>query len=122
MTSAGFSRSISSRMRSRHVSASRYSGDAIDRQPLAAQLDLVLGLLAGAVENRTDVARHVRRHLQQQRGFADARLAAEQHERAGDDAATQDAIELVDAGGHSRRVRGLNVAVELGRRAPDTRP
>ena len=41
-------------MRSRHVSASRYSGDAIDRQPLATQLDLMLGFFARAVEDRTD--------------------------------------------------------------------
>ena len=89
----------------------------VDRQPLAAQLDLMLGLFARAVENGTDVARHVRGHLQQQRGFSDARLAAEQHERAGNDAATEDAIELGDARRNPRRVGGLDVAVELGGRA-----
>jgi hypothetical protein len=39
----------------------------------------------------------VRRRLQQQRGLADAGLAAEQHQRSGHDAAAEHAIELVDA-------------------------
>ena len=73
-----------------------------DAEPLAARLDLVLGLLAGAVEHRADRARHVRRGLQQQRRLADARLAAEQHQRAGHDAAAEHAIELVDAGRQAR--------------------
>ena len=90
---------------------------AIDREPLAAQLDLVLRLLARAVEDRAYGARDVRRDLQQQRRLSDTRLAAEQHERAGDDAAPEDAIELGDARRNAWRVGGLNVAVELCRRA-----
>ena len=69
-----------------------------DAEPIAAALDLVLGLLARRVEHRTDLAREVRGGLQQQRRLADARLAAEQHERAGHDAAAEHAIELADAG------------------------
>ena len=69
--------------------------------------------LAGAVEHRADGARHVRGRLQQQRGLADARLAAEQHERAGHDAAAEHAIELVDAGRQPRVLFDLDVRVEL---------
>ncbi len=69
-----------------------------DAKAIAAALDLVLGLFAGCVENRADLAREVRGRLQQQRRLADARLAAEQHERTGHDAAAEHAIELADAG------------------------
>ena len=54
--------------------------------------------------------------MQQQRRLADARLAAEQDERAGHDAAAEHAIELVDAGRQARVLLDLDVGVEL--RAP----
>ena len=69
-----------------------------DAEAIAAALDLVLGLLARRVEHRADFAREVRGRLQQQRGLADAGLAAEQHQRPGHDAAAEHAIELADAG------------------------
>ena len=90
-----------------------------DRQPLAARFDLVLGFLARAVEHRPDRARHVRRRLQQQRRLADARLAAEQHQRSGHDAAAEHAIELVDAGRQPRVLLDLDVRVQP--RAPRRR-
>ena len=71
---------------------------ALDAEPLAARLDLVLGLFARAVEHRAERLREVRRRLQQQRGLADARLAADQHERSRHDAAAEHAIELADPG------------------------
>ena len=43
--------------------------------------------------------------LQQQRGLADARLAAEQHERARHDAAAEHAIEFTDARADAARRR-----------------
>ena len=118
-TSAGLSRATSSRMRSRHVSASRYSGAVADAQPLAAALHLVLGFLARGVEHRADGAGEVRRRLQQQRGLADAGLAAEQHERARHDAAAEHAVELVDAGRQPHGLRRFDVGVQ--RRACSTR-
>ena len=56
--------------------------------------------------------------LQQQRRFADARLAADQHERSGHDAAAEHAIELADAGRQPLGDDGVDVGVELrpGRR------
>ena len=84
-----------------------------DAEPVAARLDLMLRFLAGAVEHRPDRVREMRRGLQQQRRLADARLAADQHERSGNDAAAQHAIELVDAGRRAaptRRCRFLRTA------------
>ena len=43
--------------------------------------------------------------LQQQRRLADARVAADQHHAAGDDAAAEHAVELVDAGRRGARPR-----------------
>ena len=43
------------------------------------------------------------RRLQQERRLADARLAAEQHERAGHEPAAEDPVELPDAGRRARR-------------------
>ena len=58
----------------------------------------MLGLFTGAVKHRTGRLREVRRRLQQQRGLADAWLAADQDQRAGHDAAAQHAVELADPG------------------------
>ena len=85
----------------------------LDAEPLAARLDLVFGLLAGAVEHGPDRLGEVRRRLQQQRRLADARLAADQHEGAGHDAAAEHAVELADAGRDPLRDDGVDVGVEL---------
>ena len=103
-----------------------------DAEPVAAALDLVLRLLAGRVEHGADVAGEVRRRLQQQRGLADAGLAAEQHQRSRDDAAAEHAVEFADAGRQPLGLRRLDfavqprralraelgIAVDRGRRAP----
>ena len=83
-----------------------------DAEPFAARLHLVLRFLARAVEHRPHRAGERRGHLQQQRGLADPRFAAEQHQRAGDDAAAEHAVELLDAGGEPRRVGHLDVGVK----------
>ena len=74
-----------------------------DAETIAARLDLMLGLLARGIEHGADVCAKLRGRLQQQRRLADARLAAEQDERAGHDAAAEHAIELADAGRMPRR-------------------
>ncbi len=86
---------------------------ALDAEALAARLDLVLGFFARAVEHRPDGLREVRRRLQQQRRLADARLAADQHERSRHDAAAEHAIELADAGRQPLGDDGVDVGVEL---------
>src|SRR4029453_18598711 len=63
--------------------------------------------------HRPDAMREVRRGLQQQGGFADARLAAEEHQRSRDDAAAEDAIEFADAGGDAVGLRRFNFPVLL---------
>ena len=48
-------------------------------------------------------------NLKQQGGFADARLAADEHRAARYDAAAEDPVELSDAGGRARRVVGIDL-------------
>ena len=48
-------------------------------------------------------------HLEQQRGFADARLPADKHDRSGNDSPAQNAVELADAGGQARGLRFVNL-------------
>src|SRR5262249_35584122 len=67
----------------------------------ATNFDLVLRFFAGAIEHRPDVRRVMRRRLQEQRGFADARLTTEQHERTRHQSAAEHAIELAHARRHT---------------------
>jgi hypothetical protein len=62
--------------------------------------------------------RKVGRRLQQDRRLADARLAAEQNERAGDKAAAQDTVELVDAGRDSFADDRFDLVVQAGSLGP----
>ncbi len=87
---------------------------AADAKPLATRFDLMLRLFAGAVQHRADRPRHVGRRLQQQRRLADARLAAQQHQRTRDDAAAQHAVEFVDGGGEPRVLLDLDIRVQPG--------
>ncbi len=83
-----------------------------DLETLTPRFDLVFRFLAGAVQHRPDRPRHVRGGLEQQRGLADARFAAEQDERSGDDAAAEHAIELADARREPGVLFDLDVAVQ----------
>ena len=119
--SAGLTRPTSSRMRSMQVSGEQVQRRIADAEPIAARLDLMLGFFARRVEHRADALREVRRRLQQQRGLADARLAAEQHQRSGNDAAAQHAIEFADAGGDAIGLRRFDVRVLLRARCGNSR-
>ena len=67
-------------------------------EPVGAQLHLQRRFLAGHVQ-RAHVGRlELRRDLQQDRGLADPRLAADQHHRARHDAAAEHEVELGEAG------------------------
>jgi hypothetical protein len=92
-------------------------------QPVAARLDLVFRLLARGIEHRTDVVGEVGRRLQQQGRLAYARLAAEQDQGSGDNAAAQHPVELVDAGGDAVSVGSFDLRVLLrpARRHPEGR-
>ena len=86
-----------------------------DAEPIAARFDLMLGFFAGRIQHGADRLREVRGGLQQQRRLADARLAAEQHERSGNDAAAEHAIELADAG---RDASACDASISAYRFAP----
>ena len=68
----------------------------VQLQPLCAHGHLLAGFLAGNIEHIRLLGQPIR-HLQKQRGFADARLAPGQHNAARHDAAAQHAIQLADA-------------------------
>ena len=55
------------------------------------------------------VALIARKRGQEQRRLADARLAADEHERGGHEAAAEHAVELRHAGRDPRRLLGLDV-------------
>ena len=100
--------------------------EAVERQvePRGAAGDLRQRLLAGHVQAFQPRAggrgRHLRQRLQQQRRLADARIAADQHHRAFDQAAAEHAVELADAGGHARILAMAHVLErgDLGRIDP----
>src|SRR4029434_10430685 len=73
-------------------------GRCTDAEPVAAALDLVLGFLARGIKDWSNVSGEMGCRLQQQRGFADARVATQQYERTPHDAAAEYAIEFTDAG------------------------
>ena len=112
MRSAGFRRSTASITRSRQVSASRYNGACSSDKPLTPHLDLVFGFLTRAVEHRPDHRGEMCSGLQEQRRLADARFAADQHERTGDQPSTQHAIELADPGAPAIGDHRIDVCIQ----------
>jgi len=67
-------------------------------QPLAPQADLADGLLAGNIEHPAPLAGQSVQRLKHQGGLADAGVAADQHQRAGYQSASQYAVELPNVG------------------------
>ena len=80
--------------------------------PLSAQAHLRRGFLAARVEHASAGPGRLRRHLEEQRRLADARLAREQDGSAGHDPAAEHAIELR----HARRASGCVAGVDVGDR------
>ncbi len=66
-------------------------------------------LLARDVEHPLAASRRLGGHLEQQGGLADAGLAGQQEHRAGNDPATEDAVEL----GHAAALRRRGLALHL---------
>ena len=93
-------------------------------EPFCAQPHLRDRLFAGNVDGAVAGPRERRGDLDQQRGFADAGIAAEQQHRAAHEPAAGDAVELGDAGGQARRLvsfareRLEREQTALARRAP----
>jgi hypothetical protein len=78
-------------------------------EPLGAQLDLGGRLLAGHVQHLAAGGGEVAERAGRDRGLADARRAAEQHDRAWDEPAAEHTVELADARGEARHVRRLDL-------------
>ena len=77
-----------------------------DAQALGTQPDLRRGFLAGKIHGAAASIGERGGHLQQQRRFADARLAADQQRRARHQSAAGHPVELGDAGEKARRLVG----------------
>ena len=67
-----------------------------DAQPVAADLDLLEGFLARDVEDPLALGGEIPADLEEEGRLADARLAADQDERAEDDAPAEDLVEFLD--------------------------
>ena len=76
--------------------------------------DLGGGLLGGHVERGVPPTRDARRASEQQRRLADAGLAADQGDRAGDESAREDPVELGDSRRCGRDVVGGHLADAAG--------
>ena len=68
----------------------------VQLQALGAHGDLLAGFLSGNIQHIRPLRQPIR-HLQKQRGFADARLAPGQHDAARHNAAAQHTVQLADA-------------------------
>ncbi|MNV44792.1 hypothetical protein D3C71_1365610 [compost metagenome] len=80
----------------------------LQAQPARAQRHLLGGFLAGHIQHVGGFGKRGQR-LQQQRRLADAGITADEHHRAGDQAAAQHTVELFESGGLARRFAGLDL-------------
>ena len=102
--------------------------DVSQPEALGAQPHLLRRLLARDVEDRQPLARQGAARLDGERRLADAGIAADQHDRARDQAAAQHPVELAEPGGAAERVlgghgrerprRGARRRARLARRPP----
>ena len=99
--------------RPQHVGKRRVREQPQPRQQstesLGPQTDLLGGFLSRHQQGARPRGGHRRHGLEQERGLADTRLAANQRDRAGDDAARHDPVELRQPGRPRRRRRGVHV-------------
>ncbi|OPZ58568.1 MAG: hypothetical protein BWY87_01398 [Deltaproteobacteria bacterium ADurb.Bin510] len=77
-----------------------------DLEALAPELELGGRLLATDIQHAAAALGQSAGHLQHEGRFADAGIAAHQHQRAGHDAAAQHAVEFGDAARKTREVAG----------------
>ena len=87
-------------------------------EPLGAHANLRRGLLAGKIDDRRAGIGEARGGLQQQRGFADAGIAADKDGGAGDEAAAGDAVEFAKPGSGAGRVLAFGLQGLEGDRPP----
>ena len=82
-------------------------------EPFGPQLDLPFGFLAGDVQHVGKPAQRAA-DLEHQRGLADARRAAYQHQGAFDRSPAQHPVQLAHSGGKAQLVGGLHLSDGLG--------
>jgi hypothetical protein len=80
----------------------------LQTQAARAQSDLGTTFLARDIQRGKACTLQGIERLQQQRGFPNARVAADEHHAPLDDAATQHPIELLDPAGRTRHFRSLD--------------
>ena len=81
---------------------------ALHPQPVGPQLDLPLRFLPRDIQDR-HLPPHVLADLEQQGGFADPRIAADEHQRAPDDTAPQYPVELGQPGAGALFPFGMDI-------------
>jgi len=84
-------------------------GEGANRQARGAQPDLRCRLLPGNVEGAPSGCREVAKRHVRERRLPDPRCAADEHDRAGNEAAAEHAVELTDPGQQARQLRGLDL-------------
>ena len=89
--------------RSEVAAASRFTGALAQPEALRPHPYLRAGLLARNVERAQPGLRKARGGLQQQRGFADPRIAADKDGACRDEAAPQHAVQLIQPRARARR-------------------
>ncbi len=94
-------------MSSTEVSAASSTARLAQAQPLGAQAHLRDRFLARDIDRALTGARERGGGLQQQRRFADARIARHQQHRAAHETAAGDAVEFGDAAGQARGLMRL---------------
>jgi hypothetical protein len=88
-----------------------------ESKPFGSQPHLCDSLFTGDIDGTLRRLRQRRRHLDQQRGLADAWIAAEEKHRSAHEAAAGDAVEFRDAARQPRRVAGF-AGKRFERKAP----
>ncbi len=106
ITNSGFSAAAVATAASTTGSASRSTRSLTQPRRWARKRDLAPGLLGADVQDRSTLADQGR-DLEQQRRLADPRLAGEEEDRAGDQAAAEHAVEAGNPGRGARGVRQL---------------
>ena len=82
---------------------------ALDAEPFRPQFDLTRAFLSGDVQDAVTALVDLRRNLQQQGGLADSRVAPDQNQRTGHDAAAQHMVDFFHLRFDTRQVFGLDV-------------
>jgi hypothetical protein len=110
MTTSAASLACSSVATIAHVDrGGEFDGGIGDAETARAQAHLLDGFLARDIQYAPTGAGELRGGLQQQRGFADARVTTDQNDGCGDQPPAQHAVEFCDPGGRARRRVGFAV-------------